>query len=308
MPQPVEIETDLQLSDAQEAQVQMHSFNNVVNVISGELQILGKIMGRPGLLEKSLDLCDRLVASFADRQAALTHVREMETYKQTMLREINAALREHPIAPEHRPLVDESLANLQDILAVVDVRVRELLARQRAAGAWARMPSEEILAGLRQVFDSIARNARGEYGIVYDPAEQGPEDYLMAFRVQGAEEGHIRIPPVLVDCLRDLAANARKYTAPGGRIAASLVDDGEAVTLEVSDTGRGIPPEELGRVVGFGVRGSNTRPDETRGAGYGLTKAYYVCKQFGGRFFIASAPGEGTTVTLRLPRPERDDG
>jgi len=44
----------------------------------------------------------------------------------------------------------------------------------------------------------------------------------------------------------------------------------------------------------------------TMGAGFGLTKAYYVTKQFGGRMWIASRLGVGTRITLIIPRPPLD--
>ena len=41
----------------------------------------------------------------------------------------------------------------------------------------------------------------------------------------------------------------------------------------------------------------------TMGGGFGLTKAYLVTRQFGGRMWIASRPGAGTRITLSIPRP-----
>jgi signal transduction histidine kinase len=101
--------------------------------------------------------------------------------------------------------------------------------------------------------------------------------------------------------MRDLAANARKYTAPGGALRVTLAEDGDGLLLRVSDTGRGIPEEEIVEVVRFGRRG---RPDGRVhfGGGYGLTKACHFAHAFGGRIWIRSAPGAGTTVTIRIPR------
>lgn len=125
----------------------------------------------------------------------------------------------------------------------------------------------------------------------------------MTLDIRSVDGGQISMPPVLQDCFRDLLANARKYTPPGGEIRGSLRDDGRELRVVVADTGRGIPETEVGHVVRFGQRGSNARPGETRGGGYGLTKAYSICRRFGGRLWIESEIDIGTTVTMQIPRP-----
>jgi signal transduction histidine kinase len=69
----------------------------------------------------------------------------------------------------------------------------------------------------------------------------------------------------------------------------------------VEDTGRGIPAAELASVVQFGYRGSNVADVRSHGAGCGLTKAFLVARQFGGRFWIASELGRGTRIRFRIP-------
>ena len=101
--------------------------------------------------------------------------------------------------------------------------------------------------------------------------------------------------------MRDITANARKYTKPGGRISCSLVMNESGLEMTVTDNGRGIPEKEIEKVVDFGFRGSNTAAAETKGGGYGLTKAYYFCKKAGGRMWIDSQLGAGTTIRIIIP-------
>lgn len=302
--QPVEITLDLHLTDAEKKRLELHSFHNVLNVIYGEIQILQLILEDPEAFPKSLALLENILKAFQDRSQALFHVHEIEDYKSIILNEIRDTLDHRTIPEAKRAMLEVSLAHLDDILKVVEIRVREILARQQAPGRWERFTCEEILRRMRQVFDVIAEGSQGRYNIVYTPKKKGEKDYLLLLQVAASEPEGILMPPVLLDSFRDLTANARKYTAPGGRIEASLVDDGSQVTVRVLDTGRGIPANEIPRVVEYGYRGSNTTSKETKGGGYGLTKAYYVCKQFGGRMWIASEVGVGTIVTLTLPRPD----
>ena len=70
----------------------------------------------------------------------------------------------------------------------------------------------------------------------------------------------------------------------------------------VKDNGRGIPEDQLQQVVEFGFRGRNVAAHETKGAGFGLTKAYWVARHYKGKMWIESAEQAGTTITLEIPR------
>jgi signal transduction histidine kinase len=299
----VEIKRSLTLSDAEKTEVLMHSLRNVLNVIYTELQFLQKIFKAKNCLARSLSLSLEILASFSDQEKALASAGEMENYRKIILDEIDKALAEHLVEPRHQKFLDEALSNLKSVFAVVEVRIREILARSKAPGMWASFGANEIEKDIKQVLSAIAKNSHGRYNIVHCQENQGPEDYLVELKISGEKEGILFMPTIFQDCFRDLIANARKYTAPGGRIRACLEDDGAQLKLEISDTGRGIPEDEIEEVVEFGARGSNTLPNETKGGGFGLTKAYYVCRQFDGRMWIESELNKGTTVTIHLPRP-----
>ncbi|MBM3853807.1 MAG: ATP-binding protein [Verrucomicrobia bacterium] len=107
----------------------------------------------------------------------------------------------------------------------------------------------------------------------------------------------------LFNVMRDLVANARKYTPPGGHITLAAHESQQELRVLVEDTGRGIPADEITTVVQFGRRARNVGDVRTMGGGFGLTKAVFVTKQFGGRFWIASEVGAGTRIKISVPRP-----
>src|SRR5207247_5578345 len=72
---------------------------------------------------------------------------------------------------------------------------------------------------------------------------------------------------------------------------------GEFVSIEVSDTGKGIPAEILPRV----FEPFFTTKDAGKGTGLGLSQVYGFAKQSGGTATVRSRPGAGTTVALYLP-------
>lgn len=110
------------------------------------------------------------------------------------------------------------------------------------------------------------------------------------------------LPPIWVDRLRiaevlsNLVSNALRHTPRGGSIVvgASVVDD--AIAFTVSDTGRGIPAEELDHVFDRFAKAA-----DSRGAGLGLAIAKSLVVAHRGEIAVTSPRGKGTTVRFSLP-------
>lgn len=112
----------------------------------------------------------------------------------------------------------------------------------------------------------------------------------------------------LLDIVMDsLIQNSLKYTAKG-RIKVSVGKEphtfgkyrsAESVVLTVSDTGIGIPREDLGRVFDQGFRGGNV--GQIRGTGFGLSGVRAYVERMGGDISILSEEGSGTEVKVYLP-------
>jgi signal transduction histidine kinase len=110
----------------------------------------------------------------------------------------------------------------------------------------------------------------------------------------------VPIPRELLDVLvGDLVQNATTYTREG-RIAVSVRRSGPRVEIVVADTGIGIPREELARVFDRFYRGARARV-MSPGTGLGLSIVRRILETHDGDIAIDSAPGRGTTVTVRLP-------
>src|SRR5690606_38429438 len=99
--------------------------------------------------------------------------------------------------------------------------------------------------------------------------------------------------------LFNLVNNAIKFTPAGGEVAITVRRSDEHLEIQVSDTGVGIAEDDLDRVFGaFAHARTGERP---AGAGLGLTLVKRFIEMHGGTVALASRPGEGTRVTLRLP-------
>ena len=101
--------------------------------------------------------------------------------------------------------------------------------------------------------------------------------------------------------LRNLISNALKFTRSNGEISISAQPDGEQVEVEVSDTGRGIDPEDLSKLFRIDVQFSETGTDGEKGTGLGLNLCHDLIQRNGGKIWVESEPGQGTTFRFTLP-------
>jgi len=103
----------------------------------------------------------------------------------------------------------------------------------------------------------------------------------------------------------NLIDNAIKYTPPGGRVDVALSRDEGRAILRVSDTGSGIPPEEIPRIWERLFRGDTSRAE--RGLGLGLSLVKAIVEAHGGSVEVESTVGSGSTFTISLPVPNIDN-
>ena len=98
-----------------------------------------------------------------------------------------------------------------------------------------------------------------------------------------------------------LVDNAIKYTPPGGKVTMSLRQENGWAVVTVSDTGSGIPPEDIPHIFDRFYRVEKARTRSQGGAGLGLAIAKWVVQSHGGKIEVDSKVGSGTTFTVKLP-------
>lgn len=101
--------------------------------------------------------------------------------------------------------------------------------------------------------------------------------------------------------LMNLLSNAVKFTRDGGSVSCRLDTDGSHAVLEVGDTGIGIPLDEQGELFTKFFRSSTAQKLAIQGTGLGLSIVDAIVRAHDGEVTIASDPGRGTTVTVRIP-------
>jgi signal transduction histidine kinase len=125
----------------------------------------------------------------------------------------------------------------------------------------------------------------------------------LALEVEIAEPGrrYRADPQGIEQLLRNLLANAIRYTPSGGRVTVRLAEVEAGVELVVSDTGIGIPEAALPRLFEEFYRADNAREFAPDGSGLGLAIVRAVAGQHGGYVTVDSEVGRGTAFTVELP-------
>lgn len=107
----------------------------------------------------------------------------------------------------------------------------------------------------------------------------------------------------IVQVVMNLLSNAMKFTPAGGAISVILkaADQYPGVSLSVSDTGPGIPPEELSRIFAKFHRSGDVMTNAVEGTGLGLSISRQIVEHYDGTIWAASKRGEGSVFTFSLP-------
>jgi signal transduction histidine kinase len=116
-------------------------------------------------------------------------------------------------------------------------------------------------------------------------------------------------PERMAQVLGNLLDNALRHTPGGGRVVVRVRQQGDAVTFTVTDSGPGVPPEQIPHLFERFWRGDPSRSRRTGGSGLGLAITRRIVEGHGGRAWAGNAVGGGLEVGFSLPaaRPPGQD-
>jgi signal transduction histidine kinase len=295
------INRELTLNENQIALLEMHSVFNIANILIEEFKLIQKICGENINCDQVIQHVNDLKNHLTDREKTLNWLSLTADYIAKIRSLIKITLKKETSLGSNLEL-EKAIQNLFSVLDVLDTRAREILSRKKDPYIWI---DHEVYALKQNFIDMLTAfqvNAKGKYKITDKVESKEDADYLVEFTVVNySSDEIINMPAALQDCIRDLVANSRKYTPPGGKINAKLIDEGRELHFHIQDNGIGIPESELNDVIDFGYRASNTRDHRQFGGGFGLTKAYYLVHRLKGTFKISSTLGKGTKIDLVIP-------
>jgi signal transduction histidine kinase len=199
---------------------------------------------------------------------------------------------EHALGPAGRKYVDvirRSSSRLrgavEDLLLVAEIEAERLELR--------REPTD--LAELATATVEAARPAAADHGIelLLDVEGRLPLE---------ADAARLR------QVLDNLVSNALKFTPEGGSVTLSAHNGDGPLRVEVTDTGIGIPQEEMGQLFSRFYRASTAKRRAIPGTGVGLVIARAIVEAHGGTISLESTEGAGTRVTVTLPATQPAGG
>ena len=233
----------------------------------------------------------------------------------TQIKETEDALRRAVAAREH--VLGVVAHDLRNPLNVIQLQAQLLLRSEERSSAqreMARTIQRQVKRMDRMIDDllDVTRIEAGTLTIERSPlAPQALLDEALQAHMPDAAAGDLQLsgevkagtPEVhadrerIIQVLDNLIGNAIKFTAPGGRIAvAAAPHSGEAV-FSVADTGIGIDAESLQHIFDRLWQAGADR----RGVGLGLAISKSIVEAHGGRIWVESAPGRGSTFCFTLP-------
>src|SRR5919106_1695483 len=106
---------------------------------------------------------------------------------------------------------------------------------------------------------------------------------------------------LLHQALYNLVENALKYTPEGGEVTVRLQTSPSALTFAVQDSGIGIQKSDLSRLFEKFYRGTNREALAQRGTGLGLAIVKSIAERHGGKVWVESELGQGSTFHLQVP-------
>ena len=256
---------------------------------------------------KPSDEIDRLVATFQQMagwiEEQVASLRQADSLRRELVANVSHDLR-------------TPLATLQGYIETLLMRDGILSAEERrqyleiAIGHCTRLG--KLVAGL---FD-LAKLEAQDMSVLPEPFNIGElvQDVVQKFHLAGREKGvqvttnaGSELPFVFADialierALENLLENAVRYTPQGGTVSVILRSVPRAVAVTVSDTGCGIPAEELPHIFDRFYRVGGSSKDRTDHAGLGLAIVKRIVELHGSSLEVKSTVNAGTSFTFSLP-------
>ena len=187
----------------------------------------------------------------------------------------------------------------------------------REYGEYIEAESRRLTQLINNILDfSKIESAQKKYNFVATDVLALSHDTVCAFAMPLREKGYdvsftasaSTLPPLTLDkdaiaqVLMNLLDNAVKYSNGERRVEVAVDDAGEHVRIAVRDHGIGIAPSEQKKIFEKFYRVSSGLVHDVKGSGLGLAIVSHVVKAHGGAVDVQSAPGQGSTFTILLPK------
>ena len=137
---------------------------------------------------------------------------------------------------------------------------------------------------------------------IFSTLHEAAEKQEVHMYMEGGSTVLDTVPTIMEEVLYNVCDNAVKYNHRGGEVFVKLKDEGDAVRVNVRDTGIGIPKEDQERIFERFYRVDKSHSKEIGGTGLGLSIVKHGVKTLNGRLWLNSEPGQGTEIIMEFPK------
>ena len=239
------------------------------------VQVLNRMLAR---LQASVDAQRRFTADASH---------ELRTPLTVLRGELEVALRRPRTSEEYARVLRISLEEAERLSRLAEDLMT--LTRSEAGGQRLQLAEGDLAERARHAVSRLSGQAQGKEIEIVGPV---------------SEMVRAEFDPDLMDrVLGNLLSNAIKFTPVGGRVEVRVQEEGDRVALQVTDTGPGIPPDQLDRVFDrfFRIDEARTWGGETSGTGLGLAIVKAIVDLHGGEVVASNNTGGGAVFRVTLP-------
>lgn len=256
---------------------------------------------------KGRDEIDRLAAAFMDMSRRITAQVDALKRSDALRRELVANVSHDLRTP---------IASLQGYLETLRLKEQGLTPGQQRAYLDTALKHSERLGRLTSELFELSRLESGDIEPHMEPFALGDlaQDVAIKFRLAAEQRGiHLatRIPrelplvygdiALMERVLENLIENALQHTPRNGTVSLAVEPRDGHVTVTVADTGRGIPPDKIGRVFDRFYQAEKIERDRGGGAGLGLAIAKGILNLHGEEIHVQSELNAGAAFSFRIP-------
>ena len=244
-----------------------------------------------GKLEDELLLARKLAEQASDAKTKflgmMSHELRNPLQTITLNNELFLAGEYGPLTAQQIQVLESSQADTDSLVVLID----DILDFARMQGGPVQVTMEDLIVGrvLNRVETTI-RHRFEQAGVACERDSKG-DDLVMRGDAQ-------RVQQILLNLIN----NALKFTPRPGRVTLSSRRDGAFVAIDITDTGCGIPEEQLQRIFEpFVQLGATVAASEKTGVGLGLAICHDLARAMGGSMQVRSSIGAGSTFSVLLP-------
>ena len=301
-----ELQRDLErkVQERTTALVRIEEEKNLLEVKAAQQVITGEQQKRRVAEQMAAELEGRVKSRTAELEEAVHHLEELDAVKSefisiashqlrtplTVIRWAYQSLLDGTAGPMNQDQVKMSTAGLQKALFMIRL-VNNLLDITRIEGD--RFTLEYTEFKLEGLVEQIVQDLR---------AVAQAKNVELVFNKLATEFPMAKLDQEKIQMsVSNLVDNAIKYTNGGGKVTVSIDLKGGVFIIKVSDSGIGIPKDQLYRLFTKFFRSSNAVSLHTDGSGLGLYIAKTIVEKHGGIISVDSEESKGTTFTINLP-------